>query len=121
MPIYISRSGHIVEQLNDGYEDNNELISLRPSFTIRWGISILSVLILLLVIATNFISYPETIVCNASVHLSETVQPITVQGNGRLAALLTKQGQHVKTGDILGYLQTTANAFKVLAVRRELD
>ena len=76
-------------------EEVNELLTAVPKWIIRWGVSIIFGIMLLVIIFSYFIKYPETL--PASITITTTNPPITLvaKTSGKIVLLPVKNNQSV--------------------------
>jgi len=102
-------------------EEVNELLTAVPKWIIRWGVSIIFGIMLLVIIFSYFIKYPETL--PASITITTTNPPITLvaKTSGKIVLLPVKNNQSVKKGDVMMVLENPGNYKHVLSVSVLLD
>ena len=94
-----------VKDTNDNIElrseEVQEILGSSPYWIVRWGITLIAFIFLLLLAGSAIFKYPDMI--NASVTLTGTVPPaeIVSRSTGKLHKLYIKDNQHVKRGDYL--------------------
>lgn len=129
MPIQINDSGEIIE-LNGQENGSNhllrstevtELISNRPSFIVRWGVSILFAMALVLLTATWFIRYPDIVPAKAMLSSINAPKEVIVKTPGKLVKLFAKEDQPVIKNEVLGFMESTANHTEVIILSEMLD
>jgi multidrug resistance efflux pump len=97
-------------------EDVNELLKNVPRGIIRWGNSIFFVLMLIGLLLSFIIKYPDKL--TAKVIITTKSPPVTLFAkiNGRIIDLRTRNNQIVKQGDILLVIESTADYKSILIV-----
>jgi multidrug resistance efflux pump len=102
-------------------EEVNELLTAVPSWIIRWGISIIFFLILLVLLLSFLIKYPNTL--TAKTIITTTNPPITLvaKASGKIARLHAKNNEYVKKGDVLLLIENSAEYDDVNCVISLLD
>lgn len=98
-----------------------EIVSNKPGFLIRWGISIFFFILLAIFFACWFVQYPQTISARARLTSVDPPTEVKVKMNGRLVKLLVKEGDRVQTGDVLGYLESIADPGEIIQLTRSLE
>ncbi|MFO0435450.1 MAG: HlyD family efflux transporter periplasmic adaptor subunit [Sphingobacteriaceae bacterium] len=90
-------------------EEVNEILSDTPKWILRWGISIMFILIIVGVSLTYFIKYPD--ILTADINLTTLNPPITLvaKSNGKLTHLFVKDKQQVNINEAIGIIENTAN------------
>jgi multidrug resistance efflux pump len=97
-----------------------QFIGRPPSVFLRFGITAIAIVVVLLLTMAYFIKYPDVV--TAKVVLTTENPPIRVlsRTGGRVSAILIKNNEIVKTGQILAVMDNTANWHDVLALERNL-
>ncbi|MGB8192964.1 MAG: biotin/lipoyl-binding protein, partial [Chitinophagaceae bacterium] len=98
-----------------------EFISHKPDFYVRWGISIFGILILLTVIVCWFIKYPEVVQSRGMLVSINPPKQIISHADGKLTSLFASEGEMVKKGQAIGFIESTADHNQVLLLARRLD
>ena len=82
-------------------EDVQEILTRRPSWMIRWGITLIFAILLLFVLISWFIKYPDTI--EGKIVVMSQSPPIRLVNKtaGTLESVLVKDGDIVEKGDAL--------------------
>lgn len=88
-------------------EEVDEILSKRPAGIIRYGLTILGLVMLLGLFTSWYIKYPEIV--KSSVMITTEIPPLKVipRASGRLQKLLAKPNQTVKYGDFLAEIENT--------------
>lgn len=98
-----------------------EIISRHPDFIERWALMLFMGILLLLIGGTWFIRYPDIIEARGTLTANNAPKEIIALQSGRLFRLFVENGSEVKTGDMIGWLESTANTKEVLALSKLLD
>ncbi len=129
MPIQINNNGEIIE-LNSHENGRNhllrsnevtELISKKPSFIVRWGITLLFAMALVLLVITWFIRYPDIVPARAMLNSINAPKEIITKTPGKLIKLFAKEGQLVRKDELIGFIESTANHTEVIKLSEMLD
>ena len=91
------------------HEQVNEIISNNPGFLVRNGIAIFIVLLFGILSICNFVKYPDIITTPAKLTAINAPKEIKTKLAARLIQLSATENLDVKQGDVLGYLESTAN------------
>lgn len=129
MPIQINNNGEIIELTN--YENGRdhllrstevtELISKRPSFIVRWGITILFAIASALLVITWFIRYPDIVPARAMLNSINAPKEVIVKTPGKLIKLFAKEAQPVLKNEVIGFIESTASHAEVIKLSEMLD
>lgn len=102
-------------------DEVQEIISNKPSWIIRNGITVFFILILCIVCSTFFISYPDTILAEGKLTTINAPKVIQTRTDGRIVMLKAVEGEKVKQKDILGYMESTANPTEIISLSQSMD
>ncbi|HMK03427.1 MAG TPA: HlyD family efflux transporter periplasmic adaptor subunit [Ferruginibacter sp.] len=99
-------------------DEVQEIISYRPGLVIRKG-NIIFLLVLLFIFSLAFIiRYPDVVKASVRIAASNAPKMIASKAEGRLEKLFVVNGEHVKKGQLLAYLQTTAKQEQVMRLQQ---
>ncbi|MEM7367253.1 MAG: HlyD family efflux transporter periplasmic adaptor subunit [Bacteroidota bacterium] len=103
-----------IEELDERSEPVREILGTPPSWTVRWGITVILLFVLVLMGFSWLIKFPEVI--PASVVLTTPQPPVSIiaRSSGTLDQLLVKDGQLVEAGQLLAILENPAHSQAVL-------
>lgn len=102
-------------------DEVQEIISRKPNWIVTNGILVLLVIIVTLLSATFFISYPDVITANAWLTSMNAPKEIRAKTEGMLIKLLVKEGQDVKQDEVIGFLESRADHGTIIALSQTLD
>lgn len=102
-------------------EEVNEILNASPRWILRWGLSVILILITVGVTLTYFIQYPD--VLRAEITLTTLHPPVTLvaKTEGKLQFLLVKDKEHVALGQVIGVIENTARYTDVLLLDAKTD
>lgn len=98
-----------------------EIVSNKPGFLIRYGTMFFLLTIILLVAVCWFIQYPDVVNANAKLTSINAPKEIVTKTSGKLVKLFAKENEQANTGDILGYMESTANHEELIMLSRNID
>jgi len=95
-------------------EEVNEILTSTPKWILRWGISVIFILIVTSISLSYFIKYPD--ILTADITLTTLNPPVTLvsKNNGKLIHLLVKNNDVVKTNQTIAVIENVANYKDVL-------
>jgi len=99
----------------------HEIVSGKPGFLIRWGISIFFFILVAVFFTCWFVQYPETISASARLRAVDPPTEVRAKMNGRLIKLLVKEGDLVQSGTVLGYMESIADPMEIIQLTRYLE
>lgn len=102
-------------------EDLQDIITKPPSWLLKRGITFILLTVLIILGMSIFIRYPETV--NSKIRFNTTDAPkvISAKVNGSLVKLLKKDGEWVEAGNVLAYLESTADHDQIIVLLDNLQ
>lgn len=97
-----------------------EIMGEVPSWIVRWGITVLFAVVLLLVAGSFFFRYPDVIEVEMTLTSRNPVTEVVARSSGRVSHLYVLDGQEVKAGVPLAVLENTALTEDVLRLKKLL-
>ncbi|MRG46979.1 HlyD family efflux transporter periplasmic adaptor subunit [Chitinophaga sp. SYP-B3965] len=107
--------------INQRSEMAQEIISHKPGFMEKWALLIFMSIFLLLVTISWFIRYPDIIEVRAKLTAVNAPKEIICLREGRLVKLFIQNKKEVVKGQVIGYIESTADHDEVLALSKQLD
>jgi multidrug resistance efflux pump len=103
------------------YEVNSEevqdIMSKMPHWIIRYGTTILFVLVILLFAGAYFIHYPDVVVTNVNITSSNPPLKVVASTNGRIQRIFIQNNQLVKRDESLCLLENPARYTDILLLK----
>lgn len=95
------------EEINS--EEIQEIISVVPSWIVRWGITVILSIMAGVILMSSIIHYPDIVRTSLKVNSMNPPKAILAKQNGKLAQILVEDGQTVYKHQPLAYLETIAD------------
>src|SRR5690606_9876006 len=95
-------------------EDLQEIISKPPSLLLKRGISFVLLTVLLIFGLSALIRYPEILTNSLRITTKNTTRDVINKTSGNLVKIKVKEGEEVEAGEVLGYMESTADHDQVL-------
>lgn len=89
-------------------EEVQEVMGQIPNWIIRWGVTLLFVVVMALVIGSYFFKYPDVIVSEMTLTSRHPVAQIVSRTSGKISSLYVKDGQKVEEGASLAIIENPA-------------
>lgn len=105
----------------DNYShDLQNLMQVTPGWPVRWGITIISAIILSILFASYYIEYPDIIKANITLSAHNPSVKLIAKSQGRIKFLVSDNSK-VNASDIIAYITNTADfeAVKYYTVQRQ--
>ena len=100
---------------------NREIHNMRPGWWMSWGIVMLSLTVLLIIVSSYFIRYPDVIVAEARLLSSTPSTTIPVKRNSRIVTVIARDGEKVSANGYLFVLENNSDLQDVLKIRTIID
>jgi len=97
------------EEIQIRSDEVQEILSAVPNWMIRWGISLIFGLILMLVFISWFIKYPDVIGGQAIITTTQPPAKLVSKSSGYLEQLYFKDNTSIKKGDIIAEITNPTN------------
>ena len=97
-------------------EEVREILGNPPRGIVRWGISMIFIIIFLLLTASWFIKYPDIIKAEISITTDNIPASLVARTSGKITNLFVRDGQEVETNDLLAVIENPAKLEDVLLI-----
>jgi multidrug resistance efflux pump len=102
-------------------DEVQEILGTPPRWIIRWGITIMLLVVLVLLAGSYFYKYPDLISARVTIVSENPPVQIVAKSNGKLDLLFVSNNQQVEAGEILGLIENTANYQDAYRLMAKLD
>lgn len=102
-------------------EEVDEVLSYVPNWMIRWGITLIFGIIILFLFLSWLIKYPDVVASEVVITTETQPIPIICKSEGILKKIFVSDGQEIKKGDVLAYMDNEANYEHVLSLIDLID
>lgn len=99
----------------------SDLLDSKPGFLVQRGVLFLALIAVLLILIAWFIRYPEIISANGVLYSINAPKPVLCKTNGKIIKLFVKESLEVRRGDMLGYIESTADHNEVIRLSIIVD
>ena len=111
----------ILDSIELRSESVQDVLTQPPHWMIRWGNSVIFIILIMVFIMSWFIKYPEFVPAPIIVTSQEPPEKLQARVNSKIEKILIKDHQEVRKNDVLMVLQSTANYQDVLKLRKLMD
>ncbi|UTA67896.1 HlyD family secretion protein [Emticicia sp. 21SJ11W-3] len=99
----------------------DEVLNQPPAWLVRWGVSVFFFVLMILLGVAWFVEYPDLVGAPMMVVSDNSPKSVNVRTDGRLTRLLVKEGETVKQGAHLAYLESTASVDEVFSLEATVN
>lgn len=94
-------------------EEVQEVMGQIPAWIVRWGITLLFIVVLALLVGSYFFRYPDVIITDMTLTSHHPVARIVARTLGKISQLNVTEGERVIPGMLLGVIQNPASTADV--------
>ena len=102
-------------------DEMQDILTTPPKALVRWGTTIVLVIVGLLIVGCFVVRYPEVVACKVTITTTNPPTWVVAKSTGKIKQLYTRDKQKVRRGDIIAVLDNTADTQSILALERSLD
>lgn len=111
----------ILDNIELRSESVQDILTQPPHWMIRWGNSIILIILLLILVMSYIIKYPEFVAAPVIVTSQNPPEKIEARTSSKIEKIFIKDHQEVKKDDVLMVMQSTANYKDVLELKKLMD
>jgi multidrug resistance efflux pump len=109
------------DQLNLRSEEVQEILTTPPSWIVRWGVTLIFILTLILVLLSFLIKYPDFVSAKVLVTTKQPTEKVTARFSGAIEKLFIENQDTVNIGQPIAVLRNTAVDKDVYFLKNILD
>ena len=102
-------------------EEFKEILGRPPRWTVRWGITLIFIIVALLITGSWFFRYPDVVPSKIVVTTENPPAPIVARSTGKIEHLLVSDKQRVEQGQALAVIENTGNYKDILELENSLE
>lgn len=102
-------------------EEVQDIMGQIPSWIVRYGITILFIVVFALIVGSYFFKYPDVIQAEMTLTSHHPVAQVVARTSGKISQLNVSDGEKVKSGEILAVIQNPAVEKDVNYLKKLLD
>ncbi len=102
-------------------ESVQDILSTPPHWMIRWGNTVIFIILIMILLMSYFIKYPEFIQDPIVVTSQNPPEKIQARINSKIEKIFIKDQQFVKKDDVLMVLQSSGNYLDILKLKKLID
>lgn len=102
-------------------EEVDDILGKEPNILIKWGISLISIVILLILTGSYFFRYPDVVLASITITTDRLPVNLISKTSGKISVLLTRDKQLVREKSVLAIIKNTANFNDIQELNMKLD
>lgn len=102
-------------------EEVQEVMGQIPHWILRWGITILFIVVMILVIGSYFFRYPDVITTEMTLTGQSPTAQLVARASGKIASLYVTDGAHVSESSVLAIIENPASTGDILSLKEQLS
>lgn len=111
----------LLDNLELRSESVQDILSQPPNWMIRWGNTVIFIILLMVLLMSWFIKYPEFISSSIVVTSQNPPEKLEARTNSKIEKILIKDHQKVEKGQVMMVLQSTGNYQDILKLRNLME
>ncbi|WP_353150401.1 HlyD family efflux transporter periplasmic adaptor subunit [Chryseobacterium sp.] len=111
----------ILDNIELRSESVQDILTQPPHWMIRWGNTLIFIILLLILVMSYIIKYPEFVQAPIIVTSQNPPEKIEARVSSKIEKIFIKDHQHVKKNDVLIVMQSAANYKDVLELKKLVD
>ncbi|MBP1665554.1 MAG: putative hemolysin secretion protein [Bacteroidetes bacterium] len=101
-------------------EPVREIMAQIPGWILRWGLTVIFGIVLLLILGSYLVKYPETISAPVIVTTVNSPAPLVCKASGKIDKLFVEEDQYVTPDFIVAVIENTADYNDYLELKQDL-
>ena len=101
-------------------EEFNEVLSAVPAWIVRWGITMIACVVLMLLVGSAVFKYPDVISSTVTLTGTTPVSAVVARTSGKLQELYVGNNQQVKANALLAVIENPAGTNDILRLKELL-
>jgi len=110
-----------IEKIEPKSEQVSEILGKPPKWLIRWGISVIFIIIAGLFVGSYFFKYPEVLTAQIIVTTENLPADVVAKTNGKIDSLFVHDKQIVKQGELLAIIENSANTDDIMLLSESIN
>lgn len=102
-------------------EEVQELMGKIPIWILRWGITVLLGIVVVLLLGSYIFKYPDIVEAEITVSTQNPPSYVLAKATGRLLDLYVNNGAEVRQGQLLALIDNTAKIEDMLLLRERME
>lgn len=102
-------------------DEVREIMDTPPLWIVRWGITIILLVVILLIAGSYFFRYPDLISSRVTILSENPPVSIVARSDGKLEKIFVQDNQYVEKGTVLGIIENPSSYSEVFALTGRLD
>ncbi|REC46262.1 HlyD family secretion protein [Chryseobacterium pennipullorum] len=111
----------ILDNIELRSESVQDILTQPPHWMIRWGNTIIFIILLLILVMSYIVKYPEFVPAPIIVTSQNPPEKLEARANTKIEKIFIKDHQEVKKNDVLMVMQSAANYKDVLELKKLVD
>ncbi|MCK5028650.1 MAG: HlyD family efflux transporter periplasmic adaptor subunit [Bacteroidales bacterium] len=110
-----------IEKIELRSTEVQEILTRPPKWIVRWGITIIFIVVLVIITGSWFFKYPDIISANIVLTTENPPAQVIAKSNGKIQNLFVSDNDVVIKDQILGVIENPADFFSIKILNEQLD
>ena len=107
-------------KINLRSEEITEILGIPPKWIVRWGITVILIVVAIIFIGSGFFRYPDIIIAPSVITSENPPSIIISKSDGKITDLMIAEGSFVKVGDTIAVIENPARLDDIRDLSRSL-
>lgn len=108
------------KNINLRSDEITEILGIPPKWILRWGITVIFIVIAIVFIGSAFFRYPDVVAAQATITSENPVSVIVSKANGKLTKIFFKDGAFVSKNDTIAVIENPARHKDIICLSKLL-
>lgn len=114
-------SDGLKDSIIDRSEAVQEIVSRKPSFIEKWALFMFLIILFTILTIAWLVKYPDIIETDGTLTSNNFPKQIVIVQEGRLKRLFYSNDDLIRKGEIIGWMESTADYQSVIKVKKQID
>jgi len=110
-----------IKEIEIRSDEVQEIMGFIPHWIVRWGITVIFIVIVVILIGSWFFKYPDIITSSVVMTTKNPPANLIARTTGKIETLLVQDKQKVRKGDCLLVIESATDYMHVLDLKTKLD
>jgi len=110
-----------IDEIDTNSEQIREILGKQPNVILKWGITVIFIIVFLMFLTTWFVKYPDIILTEAVITTEVLPQKQYAKITGKIDTIFVKDKQNVDDNQVLAIIENTASFKDVYFLKSIID
>ena len=102
-------------------EEVQEVMNHVPSWILRWGITVLFSIVIILLMGRFLFKYPDIVKAEVTISTQNPPAYVLAKASGRVCEIHINNGSEIPKGSLMAVIENTANTNDILFLKKQIS